>query len=207
MRAEFSKLRKAPRGVSLFELIIVVCVMLIVAAMASPGIMRAVYNLRLHASAGDLSGLMQQARILAARKNTSYPIRYGTLSGAQIAYIDLNVNGSYDSGEPLVEFISTVVPAAGAPSGSGSQPSPYVLTGDTSSGAVFTNTSTMGYSPRGLPCMWDTSTSPATCSTPATNYFVYYLTDTRMGPPGWAGVLVTKAGRTKVVMWDGTTWH
>jgi prepilin-type N-terminal cleavage/methylation domain-containing protein len=199
--------RKAQRGFSMVEMLVVVFVLLITAAMASPNIMQAVYNVRLRTSAGDLSGLMQQARMLAAKSNTPYDIRYTTLSGVQIAFIDLNLDGNYSSGEPLVQFSGTVVPAAGAPTGTGGQPSPYVLTGDSSTGSVFTNRSILGYSPRGLPCNWDTSTSPPTCSTPASNYFVYYLTDTRMGVPGWAGVVVTKSGRSKVVMWDGTTWH
>jgi prepilin-type N-terminal cleavage/methylation domain-containing protein len=207
MGAQLRTLRKAQRGFSMVEMLVVVFVMLITAAIASPNIMQAVYNVRLRTSAGDLSGLMQQARMLAAKSNTPYDIRYTTLNGAQIAFIDLNLDGNYSSGEPLVQFSGTVVPAAGAPSGSGGQPSPYVLTGDSSTGSVFTNTSILGYSPRGLPCNWDTSTSPPTCSTPASNYFVYYLTDTRMGVPGWAGVVVTKSGRSKVVMWDGTTWH
>jgi prepilin-type N-terminal cleavage/methylation domain-containing protein len=206
MKTEFSR-RKAQRGVSLIELLVVVFVTLILAAMASPNIMRAVYNTRLRSTGGDLSGLIQQARIMAAKDNTPYDIQYTTLNGVQIAFIDKNLDGKYAAGEPLAQFSGTVVPAAGAPSGSGSQPSPYVLVGDTSSGSVFTNTNTLGFSPRGLPCNWDTSTTPPTCSTPASNYFVYYLTDTRMGPPGWAGVVVTKAGRSKVVMWDGTIWH
>ena len=207
MKAELCKSRKTQRGVSIIELLVVVFVTLILAAMASPNIMQVVYNTRLHSAAGDLSALMQQARIRASKDNRSYTVQYSTLNGAQIAYVDLNLTGSYAAPDPLVEFSGTVLPAAGAPSGSGSQPSPYVLVGDSSSGPVFTNTTVLGYSPRGLPCKWDTSTTPATCSTPASNYFVYYLTDTRMGPPGWAGVVVTKAGRSKVVMWDGTTWH
>jgi prepilin-type N-terminal cleavage/methylation domain-containing protein len=207
MGPELRTLRKAQRGFSMVEMLVVVFVMLITAAIASPNIMQAVYNVRLRTTAGDLAGLMQQARILAAKGNTPYDIRYTTLNSVQIAFIDLNLDGTYASGEPLVQFSGTVVPAAGAPTGTGGQPSPYVLIGDSSSGSVYTNTSILGYSPRGLPCNWDTSTSPPTCTTPASNYFVYYLTDIRMGVPGWAGVVVTKAGRSKVVMWDGTTWH
>ena len=207
MRAEPSKPRKAQRGVSLIELLVVVFVTLITAAIASPNIMRAVYDIRMRSSAGDLAGLMQQARICAAKDNQPYPVRFTTLGGARIAYIDLNRDGTYVSTEPQVQFSGTVVPAAGAPSGTGGAPSAYVLTGDSSSGSVYTNTTTLGFSSRGLPCAFDSSTAPPTCVTPATNYFAYYLTDTRMGTPGWAGVIVTKAGRTKVVMWDGTSWH
>jgi len=195
------------RGASLIEILIVVFIMMVVASMATPSIMQTVYNVRLRSSASDLAGLMQQARIMAAKNNVPYAIRYTTLGGSQIAYIDLNLNGTYGAGEPLVQFSGTVAPASGAPSGSGSQPAAYVLTGDTGSGTPYDNANVLGYSPRGLPCNYDSSTTPATCATPAAKYFGYYLTDTRIGVSGWAAVIVTKGGRTKVVMWDGSTWH
>lgn len=194
------------RGFSLIELLIVVFVVMVVAAIAIPNVLVAVSNLRLRTSAGALSGLLQQARILAAKNNATYAVRYGTLNGARVAYIDLNGNASFDTNEPLVQFSGTTVAASGAPSGGGGQASAYVLTGDTGTGS-YDNTSTLGYTGRGLPCNYDATTSPATCSTPAAKYFVYYLTDTRVGGAGWAAVVVTKGGRTKTVTWNGSAWN
>jgi type II secretory pathway pseudopilin PulG len=205
-------------GFSVLEIVIVVFIIMVVAAIAVPNVLLAVANVRLRSSAGDLAGLMQQARILAARTNPQnppvYAIRYGTRSGRQIAYVDINNDSSWTSSvtvngvtfsEPLIEFSGTVVPAAGAPSGSGGQPGPYILAGDTViGGSSFDNTHTMAYTPRGFPCDYS---SPPTCTTPAATYFVYYLTDTRVGGAGWAGVVVTKAGRTKVVFWNGSSWN
>jgi len=203
-------------GFSIIELLIVLFVVMVIAAIAIPNILSAVSNIRLRASAGDLAGLMQQARIMAAKNNATYTIRYGTRNGAQIAFVDLNnpptgvwaptvtVNGVVTD-EPLIEFSGTTVPASGAPSGSG-QPSAYVLAGDTGSGS-YDNAFTLGYTGRGLPCNYDTTASPTTCSTPAAKYFVYYLTDTRVGGAGWAAVVVTKGGRAKIVTWNGSTWN
>jgi len=216
MRAEPSKPRKAQRGVSLFELLVVVFATLVIAALASPSLLKAVYNIRLVGAAGDLAGLMQQARIMASKNNASnpnYTIRYITVGGRQVAFIDLNNNGIQESNitvngfvtsEPEIMFGGTVVAAAAPPTGIGAQPPAYVLAGDSSLGAVNTNGNILGFSSRGLPCNYD---APPTCSTPAASYFVYYLTDTRIGPPGWAGVVVTKAGRTRVVVWNGTAWQ
>jgi Tfp pilus assembly protein FimT len=190
----------------LLEILIVVFVILVIAAIVIPNVMLAVSNIRLRASAGDLAGLMQQARIVAAKNNANYPIRYGTLSGARIAYIDLNSNNSFDAGEPMMQFSGTTVPAAGAPTGSSGQPPAYVLVGDTGAGS-YDNTNTLGYTGRGLPCNYDTTTTPPTCSTPPAMYFTYYLTDTRVGAPGWAAVVVTKSGRAKTVRWNGTSWN
>ncbi|OLD80534.1 MAG: hypothetical protein AUF67_11775 [Acidobacteria bacterium 13_1_20CM_58_21] len=197
--------RAGQRGFSLIEVLIVVLVVMIAAAIAVPNIFLAVSNLRLRASAGDLSGLMQQARIQAAKDNTTYPILYATRNGARIAYVDLNRNASFDADEPMMEFSGTTVPASGTPSGSG-QPTAYVLAGDTGSSS-YDNTNTLGFTGRGLPCNYDTTTTPATCSTPVARYFVYYLTDTRVGTAGWAAVVVTKGGRTKMVTWNGAAWN
>jgi Tfp pilus assembly protein FimT len=192
-------------GFSLIELLVVLFVVMVVAGLAVPNVLLAVSNIRLRASAADLSGLMQQARIMAAKNNTTYEILYTTRNAARIAYIDLNGNGSFDTGEPMVQFSGTTVPASGAPSGNG-QPSVYVLAGDTGTGS-YDNTNTLGYTGRGLPCNYDTTVTPAACSTPAAKYFVYYLADTRVGGSGWAAVVVTKGGRTKIVTWNGSTWN
>jgi prepilin-type N-terminal cleavage/methylation domain-containing protein len=191
------------RGFSLIEVMVVTVIVAIVAGFAIPNVMQAIYNARLRSSAGTLSDLMQQARSLAAKNNATYAIQFGTRNGAPIAFVDLNGNGAYDVNEPLAELAGTVTPAPGAPSGSGGQPSAYILAGDSGNGS-YDNTNTMAFTPRGLPCNYDTSTIPPTCTTPAAKYFSYYLTDTRpIGPPAWAAVIVTKSGRSKVVMSRG----
>jgi prepilin-type N-terminal cleavage/methylation domain-containing protein len=208
------KQRDRRSGFSLIEVVVVVFVILVISAIVLPNAFLAVSNLRLRGSAADLSGLMQQARILAAKNNATYQIRYGVRNNAPIAFVDLNGNGVWDANvnvngvnmsEPDMQFAGTVVPAAGAPNGAGGQPAAYVLVGDTGVGS-YDNTATLAYTPRGLPCNY-VAGPPAACTTPAATYFVYYLTDTRIGAPGWAAVVVTKSGRTTVVSWNGTTWH
>ncbi len=203
-----SKAFKTPqgraRGFSLIELLIVVFIVLVLAAIVIPNVLLAVSNLKLRSSASDLAGLMQQARILAAKNNAPFVVLYGTRNGAQIAYIRDSRNGlagGYVTPEPLVEFSGTTVPAAGAPTGGSGQPPAYVLAGDTGTGS-YDNTSTLGYTGRGLPCNYDTTATPP-CSTPPAKYFVYYLTETRVGQAGWAAVVVTKSGRCKIVAWSG----
>ncbi|HEY1937335.1 MAG TPA: prepilin-type N-terminal cleavage/methylation domain-containing protein [Candidatus Angelobacter sp.] len=194
---------KASKGFSLIELLIVVAIILIVAAIAVPTLLNAVSNIRVRSAAGELSGIMQEARILAAKKNTVYDIKYTSIGGIRAAYVDANLNGSYDAGEPVTMF-NGVTPASGPPSGSSGQPTAYVLTGDSSTGTPFDNRNTVAFSPRGLPCNYDASTTPATCATPAASYFVYYLQGSRAS--SWAAVVVTKGGRTQVVVWNGTQW-
>jgi len=190
-------------GFSLLELIIVIGISIIIAAIAIPSFLTAYSNLQLRSAASALSGFMQRARIQAAKQNATYTIGYRSITNVNEAYIDLNNNGQWDVGEPQLTFSSTVSPAAGAPSGVGGTPTAYVLVGDTA-GTTYDNATTLGYSPRGLPCAYISGV----CGTPAAGYFVYYLTSKRSGgSTGWAAVVVTRAGRSKVVTWSGTAWQ
>jgi type II secretory pathway pseudopilin PulG len=189
-------------GFSLLELMIVIGISVTLAAIAVPSFLNAYYSLRLKSAASDLAGFMQRCRITAARANTTYAIGYRTVTGAQEAFIDLNLNGTYDPGEPILTFSPSVTPAAGAPTGGGGTPPPYVLVGDTA-GTTFDNTTTLAYSSRGLPCAYVLGV----CATPAPGYFVYYLQDQRPTTVGWAGVVVTRSGRTKAIVWNGVAWQ
>jgi prepilin-type N-terminal cleavage/methylation domain-containing protein len=212
-----SKRHDSTGGFTLVELTLVMFVMSVLAAITIPNIMITVSNVKLRGTASDLAGLMQQARMMAAKNNPqvppAYSIRYAVVSGAQSAFIDLNGDGIWNTNipvngvnmsEPIIAFGGTVVPAPAPPTGTGGQPTPYVLTGDSSTGGPFNNANTLGFTPRGLPC--DFSAPPA-CASPAPSYFTYYLTDTRsIGRPGWAVVVVTKGGRTRVLYWNGAAW-
>ena len=191
------------RGFTLLEILITVAVIMVVAAFALPGMMRTIYNVQLRARATDLSDLHQRARILAAKNNQIYQILYRFPVGAPpFAFIDVDQNGAFDVlNDPVMYFTGTVVPAAGAPAGTGGVAN-YVLVGDTGPGA-WDNTMTLAYGPRGLPCAYPAQPGP--CPTPAIQYFVYYLQDTRPGGK-WAAVVVTKSGRSKVVTWNGAAW-
>lgn len=187
------------RGFSLVELIVVVTIALIIAGFAVPSTLQTLHDLELRAGVAQVADLMQQARMLAARKNATYPVQFQVGASGQQAFIDLNQTGTLDPGDPFVNLASSIVAAPGAPSGSGGQPTPYVLVGDSSVGTPYDNTITLAFTPRGLPCNF------AACTTPAPTYFVYYFQDLRGN--SWAAILVTKAGRSKVLLWNGGSWH
>jgi Tfp pilus assembly protein FimT len=187
-------------GVGLIDIMIVVTLMLVISAISIPQFMRTLYNLQLRSAAAEVADLMQHARMSAARANATYPLRFQMNGGLQQAYIDLNNNSALDANEPVIDLPKSITGASGAPNGSGGQPSAYVLVGDTSSGTPFDNSNVIAFSPRGLPCDYTSST----CATPAASYFVFYFTDSRSGM--WSAVSVTKAGRSKVLMWNGGSW-
>lgn len=197
--------RRNEAGFSLLELVVVILIVMIVAGMVIPSVMQTWYDLELRAAGSSVSDLMQRDRILSAKNNQTYPVGYRVDQGVTEVFIDLNADGVWETGEPIVELPRRIAAASGAPSGGSGVPTPYVLTGDTTSGTPYDNSNTMAFSPRGLPCNYVNSSSPATCSTPASTYFVYYFQDNR--PNGWCAVLVTKAGRSKALVWNGTSWH
>jgi Tfp pilus assembly major pilin PilA len=206
------RLRNKPlmRGFTIAELVIIATIVLIAGGITVPYLLQIWSNMKLLAATADVSDLMQKARILAAKNNAVYQVRFQTNKGTQQVYIDLNNDATLDTNtaggksvDPYIDLPSGITAAAGAPNGTGGQPTAYTLVGDTSSGTPFDNTHVLGFSQRGLPCNYVSSTS--TCSTPAASYFVYYFQDGR--PNGWSGVLATKSGRTKAIIWNGSTWH
>lgn len=195
------------RGFSTLELLVVLAVALVVAGITLPGMVQTWYDLQLRATAGEVTDLMQRARMQAARNNFIVPIRYQVSNGTQQVYADFNNDGAWDAwnnqGQPIREPIldlSRVTAAAGAPNGGAGVPPAYVDTMDTSTAQPCDNTCTLAFSPRGLPC----NLVGNACPTPSPSYFVYYFQDGR--PNGWAAVLVSKAGRTRVLLWNGTSW-
>src|SRR5437763_16805672 len=86
----------AREGFSLIELLIVVAISMIAAAMALPLVSNAVNQIHLSSSATDYANLLQRARMRAVQDDTYYQIRTQTLSGDPIAYVDINKNASYD---------------------------------------------------------------------------------------------------------------
>jgi Tfp pilus assembly protein FimT len=190
---------RSQRGLSLLELLIVVGIGITIVAIAMPSFINAFYSIRLKSAASNLSSLMQQARIQAARQNKINTIAYN--ANPPQACIDANTNGTCDATETIITFNQSISMSTGVPSGPGAPPA-YVLVGDTA-GTTYTNTTTLGYSARGLPCAY----TPGNCATPAAGYFVYYIMDARVGSTGWAGVVVTRSGRTKPIIWDGASWE
>jgi prepilin-type N-terminal cleavage/methylation domain-containing protein len=181
-------------GYSLIEMSLVVTVVLILAALTIPTAATMMANIKLRGAASDFAGLVQQARITAVKKNAVYTIHFGVPSGNG-AYIDLNGNSSYDSGEPMIQFggnANQVAAPGGTPSNLDATSTPLGWTA--TSGNVSFNA-------RGLTC--DVTATP--CGTNV-NY-IFYFEDTRaLGGHGWAAVSITAAARSKVWFWNGSSW-
>src|SRR5437868_15374653 len=92
--------RKRERGFSLLELVIVVVVVLIVSAMALPNMLNVIYNIRLRSSAQTIGGMMQTARTLAVRDNTTYYVRTAIIDNATWVWVSKSPSGTKQDEEP-----------------------------------------------------------------------------------------------------------
>ena len=198
--------RRSEQGFSMTELVIVIAIILIVGAIAIPNAIQGWYNMELRATGDQVAGLMQEARILAAKNNAYYTVCYQTTSGMQTVYltqVTLNSTAACTySSTYSIDLARLITAASAAPTGT--NPSPYTLSTDTTSGTPCDNTCTLAFSPRGLPCRFVTGT-PDVCTAPASTYFVYYFQAASSN--GWAALLVTKAGRSRTYTWNGSSWN
>lgn len=177
-------------GFSILELLIVIGIILVVAAMAIPKLMTTIADVRMRGAVNSASGIIQQARMVAIKDNLLRKVKYSNATGSGFVYVDLNDDGAIQSTEPQVQMGSTIM-AYSAPT------SVPALT-STDLGYTPVVVTSIMFNPRGIPCS-DTNT----CG----SGMVIYFTDNRnMGSPGWAAVSVAPAGRVKTWMWAGSKW-
>src|SRR5436309_14777723 len=81
--------RNCNRGFSLIELLIVVAIGMIAAAMALPLVSNAVNQIHLSSLATDYANLLQRARMRAGQDDTYYQIKTQSLSGDPIVSADI----------------------------------------------------------------------------------------------------------------------
>lgn len=203
------------RGFSTLELVIVVAILMIVAALAIPNMMEAVYDARLRSAATDLAGLMQQARQMAIKDNTFYPIKSKTTGGVVYFFVDTTAltaspdriaNTAYSAAFPTVQLGGGVVRTFTNPD-SGGTSTPWAFT-------PLAYTTKPYWGPMGLPCIQPTSVS-AKCATTQTGgagnaiagYQILLTDNRRFGTPGIVSVTASPGGRVRVWKWTGSVWQ
>jgi Tfp pilus assembly protein FimT len=184
--------KRAMRGFSLVEMVIVTSITLTISAVAIPKMMITLANIELRGAVHSAAGIMQQARMRAIKDARFRKVRFTNGTGGGIVYIDLNNNHVPDSDEPQVTTGTTVL-ASTAPSGS------VTALDSTQLGYTPVITTQIDFSAIGQPCSSTTSCAVG---------MVMYFTDTRsLGSPGWSAVSVSPAGRIAVWMWNNGVWQ
>jgi type IV fimbrial biogenesis protein FimT len=201
-----AKLR-SQSGFTLPELLIVVAIGMIAAAMTIPLFSTAVNQYRLRASAVDLDGLLQRARTRAVRDNRTYTLQtaqvvQGGVASTQV-FLDMNGNLQADTnlGEPMIQLQRNVTLVAGG----GVPAIPNASLGFTPQGA----NAPVSFNARGTPCVvvnglcisWDSANNAANQVG-----FVYYLRAPLGSGTSWSAVSIAPSGRFRAWSYNNGVW-
>jgi prepilin-type N-terminal cleavage/methylation domain-containing protein len=175
------------RGVSLIELMIVVAILFIIAVIGIPQMLKAMHLSQVRSAANGVSGLVQQARILAERQNTTLGVYTGAVDkGVTGAFVDNTGNGStWHTGDSYVDYGSNVTNGASASAPSGLSPG---FTPEAAGTTLYFNSLGMAVKSGGV----------------SSKGVVFYFTDAY---GDWGAVAVSSLGRSKVWIWNGGGWQ
>jgi prepilin-type N-terminal cleavage/methylation domain-containing protein len=190
--------RRHRRGFSLLELMIVIAMGLVVAALAVPNVLMSVANLRLRSAANSISGVIQDARIRAVKQNSRTQLLAVTQDSARLMCVDENLNNTCDATERRVQLPNSVTRLTAPPAGSGAPSSTVDATVGITSPQVA---SLPSFNPRGLPCLFN-----AGACTTNTGFVIYLAGAQPLGSNSWAAITITPAGRVKTWFWTGAAW-
>lgn len=188
-------------GFSLVELLFVIAIIICISVVSLPTMLHVVADVRTRTTMSSLSGLVQECRSYAIKTNRIMTVHFTTKSGQTVAYIqDATESASLSSalnGKQL--YLGHGVTKYTTPSG------PPALTGTVMWGEGTPNTEDVSFNSRGLPCYYNTGSTPATCD--LNNGFVYYFTyQPPFGANGWTALSISPAGRIKNWLWTGSNW-
>jgi prepilin-type N-terminal cleavage/methylation domain-containing protein len=198
---------KRQTGFTLVELVTVVAIMLIVAAVSVPNILNFMHMAKLRGSASDYSSLLQVSRIRSVQDDTFYStyILPGATGNPGQAYVDLKKNGGtkIDAGDPEIETSSEVTAQA-----VGNAPDTANLSGQflpTGSGVTPQDASVAPviFSPRGLPCTTQLAGAVCTSAAGPTAFWAFFQDSSSSA---WEAVTVSPAGRVQKWQHAGSAW-
>jgi type II secretory pathway pseudopilin PulG len=184
-------MKRSEAGFSLIELVVVVAIMIVVAAIAVPAVKRTITIYRLDSSAHAVASMLQQARMTAVQTNTAYYVQYNAnaaLNNEAAAVPALRANPFlYQTQDPTAVIAANIAfqPLAAAPNHAQL---------DASLGIAPDAGGVIGFNARGIPCT-ATAGNPFLCDTAAPHGFEWFMQSTVGG--GWVAITVTPSGRIK----------
>lgn len=201
-QSEVEPVRSASRaqGFSLVELLVVMAVLLIVGAIATPTIATTMDAYRMRGTLTNISGLTQRCRLLALKKNSTSHMFVTTNNGSVVMYCkEINdPTTTLADSDPQIQ-LPDQFSIPGLPTGGATQLTASLMWG--SSGSTFSVDSDPYFNSRGLPCSAVNVGSPCTSVTG----YVYYFKYTR-GTARWAALSVSPASRIQNWFWNGSGW-
>ncbi len=197
---------RSRRGFSLLELLIVVAMIMVIAAMATPTVFTAMSNYRLRTTASGVAAVCQRARMRAVSDDRWRPVQTDTIGGATIVYVEVDDPLDTSANSPDELTMVAALPRGFTISNGGPDPASMNLDN-------FSNPAhgMPAFNARGLPCTPASGalTCPSQVATPGglSGYIFYLRQDRDLGGTGWAAITVTPAGRVRAWTWTGSAWN
>lgn len=193
-------------GFSMLELMITMAIILIVAALAIPT-MNVIRIAKLREAGSNYSSFLQQARITAIQNDTYYAVVPNTTVTPHQAFIDLNGDGTFEQGEPLMVLPTNIYlrTYADNPPGLGNL---EVQALASASDPSLDQADNPTFGPRGLPCKPATSGGYTTCpafSGPVmgTSFITFFQSEP---DATWLAVVANPSARVRVFKYAGNAW-
>ena len=195
-------------GFSLIELLVVVTILAVLAAISVPLLLNAVHTVRLRGAGTDFSGILQQARMRAVQDDRFYSVYGISNNGLQQEFVDIypqQVNGASGSGgqnldpkDPVVSVNSEIVeqPASAAPNRSNLRQQLFGGISNPPKPVDGSNINTpVTFGPQGLPCFPKQMGSFGTVCNSQGGLVAYWVFFQDSSTQEWEAVTVTPAGR------------
>ncbi|HKW32186.1 MAG TPA: GspH/FimT family pseudopilin [Candidatus Acidoferrum sp.] len=180
--------RRAAAGFSMLELVVSICVMLILTALAIPSLLRSMRAYQLNSAAASVSDMLKFTRFEAVRRNTQINFLMQANGTGWFVGTDSNNSGALDPVEKqqYIAGYATLLPA-------GTAPPPNAIS-VALGGAALTTLSgangTVTFDARG-------AVRPAIGATIATNPYVFYVGNANDADSGYRAVVLLPSGSTQ----------
>lgn len=195
-RGEIRSSAEHQRGFTMIELLIAVAIMMVLAAIAVPKVMNAVYLSRIRSAADNLSALLQQARVAAEQNNATVPVYITNVGPSNVpgAFISCSAANCPDGAAWAVN--DPYVPYSGSVRNSANPPAAL------SQASLGFTAQPAGTTPVYFTSLGMISNLPA--GTFTAKGFVFYLKDNE---GDCAAVSLSPTGRSKVWLYTAGSWH